>query len=244
MQRQIEKLRGHYIICGLGRMGRTIAEYLHSRKKPFVVVDIDEARTVAACREQGWPYVTGDATRDEVLQAAGIANAKALAAVLPTDADNVYVVLTARILSNALQIVARGSDERASRKMQHAGASRVVSPFSAGAMKIARFLLTPNVEDFLEIVDPRGADFELADIEITPDSPFAGKTLEEASLRRTGATVVGIRRANGERLIPPPLETRIEPGDCLFVFGAADTVNEMIGDKPPAGGILRADDES
>lgn len=233
MENRIGKLRDHFIVCGFGRMGRTICEYLHSRGKPFIVIDLDEVRTPAVCREHGWPHVIGDATSDEVLLESGITDAKALASVLPTDADNIYVVLSARILSSRLQIIARASDERARKKLEHAGATRVVSPFSAGAVKIARFLITPQVEEFLEIADPRGMDFEMADIEITADSPFAGRTLEEGEFHRRNLVVVGMRRADGAQLIPPPRDTVIEPGDCLFLFGAAETVDELIGERRP-----------
>ena len=228
MDHSIRKLKGHFVVCGFGRMGRTICRYLHSRKKPFEVIDVDGDHLSAVCRENGWLYLVGDATDDEVLLTAGILEAKALTTVLPTDADNVYVVLSARLLNESMQIVARASDEKAIDKLERAGATRVVSPFSSGAVKIARFMLNPSVEDFFEVTDDHGSQLELADVQISASSPCVGKRLMDTDLRDRGVMVVGIRRANGERLMPPPGTAVIEAGDCLFAFGSSAAVNEMI----------------
>jgi voltage-gated potassium channel len=228
MDHAIRTLKDHYVVCGFGRMGTTICHYLHSRRKPFVVIDTDGDRVAPICRENGWLHLVGDATDDEVLLMAGILEARALTTVLPTDADNVYVVLSARLLNERLQIVARATDEKAVDKLERAGATRVVSPFSSGAMKMARFMLNPSVEDFFEITDDHGSQLELADIQISANSPCVGKRLMDTDLRERGVMVVGIRRANGERLMPPPGTSVIEPGDCLFAFGSSQAVNEMI----------------
>lgn len=231
MDRAIDRLREHYIVCGFGRMGQTICEYLHSRRKPFVIIDVDGQRLEQAARERNWLYIVGDATDDEVLFRAGLVHARSLASVLPTDADNVYVVLSARLLNEKIQIVARASDEKAVEKMQRAGATRVVSPFSSGATKIARFMLNPSVEDFLEVTDDRGSQLELADIQINAKSPLVGKQLAETDLRDRGVMVIGIRRSNGERLMPPPGSAVIQVGDSLFAFGSAQAVNQMIAES-------------
>jgi voltage-gated potassium channel len=228
MDRTIERLNGHYVVCGFGRMGREICRYLESRDKPFVVIDSNPLQVEPACRDLGWLYLIGDATDDALLIKAGIRRARSLATVLPTDADNVYVVLTARLLNDRLQIIARASDEKAVDKLQRAGASRVVSPFTSGAVKIARFMLNPSIEDFLEVTDEQGSQLELADILIPPQCPYVGKKLMETDLRDRGIMVIGIRRANGERLMPPPGTAVIEAGDSLFAFGSTQAVNEMI----------------
>lgn len=233
MKNEITRLRNHFIVCGYGRMGRTICRYLHERRRPFVVVDVSADLLEKVGEEHGWLCVVGDATNDEVLRQAGIERARSLATVLATDADNVYVVLSARMLASGLQIIARASDEKAVEKMQRAGATRVVSPFSTGAVKMARFMLTPTVEDFFEITDTRGHDLELADVQITENSPYVGKTLMETDLREKGVMVVGIRRANGERLMPPPGTALLMPGDSLFAFGSSAAVNGMIGEGEP-----------
>jgi len=229
MDRTIEQLRDHYIVCGFGRMGHTICQYLDLRRKPFVVIDIDPKKFEE--RPESWLYLVGDATHDETLRKAGIDRAKALASVLPTDADNVYVVLSARLLNDQLQIIARASDEKAIQKMERAGASRVVSPFSSGAMKMARFMLNPSIEDFLEVTDDRGSQLELADVQVATGSRLVGKRLMDTDLRERGVMIIGIRRSSGERLMPPPGTAVIEPGDCLFAFGGAQAVNEMIAES-------------
>jgi voltage-gated potassium channel len=231
MQQQIDQLRDHYIVAGLGRMGDTICEYLQQRGKPFVIIDINEERLQEVCKEAGWSYIHGDATDDNVLKAAGIDRARSLASVLPTDADNVYVILSARMLNSKLQIVARASTEKAVEKMERAGASRVISPFSTGAVKIARFMINPSIEDFLEVADHRGADWELADVQIGESSSLVGKQLMETDLRDRGVMVIGIRRASGERLMPPPGTAVIHAGDSLFAFGSTSAVNAMIGES-------------
>lgn len=228
MQQAIGRLNGHFIVCGFGRMGREICRYLHSRRQPFVVVDTNADVLEPDCREQRWLYLAGDATDDSVLIEAGIQKARSLATVLPTDADNVYVVLSSRLLNDKLQIIARAGDEKAVDKLQRAGASRVVSPFTSGAVKMARFMLNPSIEEFLEVTDDQGSQLELAEIAISPQCPFVGKALKETDFRDRGIMVIGIRRAGGERLMPPPGSAVIEPGDALFAFGSSTAVNDMI----------------
>ncbi|GAB4136881.1 MAG: potassium channel protein [Planctomycetaceae bacterium] len=231
MQKAISALENHFIVCGMGRMGETICEYLHERNKPFLVIDIDENRLQEVCEKCGWLFLHGDATDDEVLKAAGVTRARSLASVLPTDSDNVYVVLSARLLSSDLKIIVRAGDEKAITKMERAGATRVISPFSTGAVKIARFMLNPSIDDFLEIADSQGNELELADVQISAESSYVGKTLKETDLRERGVMVIGIRRKNGERLMPPPGSTIIQEGDSLFAFGSATAVNAMIGES-------------
>lgn len=228
MQNELAKLRDHYIVCGSGRMGQTICNYLAERRQQFVVIDVDDERLHEVCADRSWPFIAGDATNDDMLLQAGIERAKSLASVLPTDADNVYVVLSARMLNSKIQIIARASDEKAVQKLERAGASRVISPVSTGAVKMARFMLNPSIEDFLEIADNRGNDLELADVQIGEDSPYVGKQLMETDLRGRGVMVIGIRRANGERLMPPPGSAVLHAGDCLFAFGSSQAVNNMI----------------
>lgn len=228
MEKRIRAMNGHYIVCGQGRMGQTICEFLQHRHKSFVVVDLDEERLVHNCEENQWPYVVGDATDDNVLLEAGIENASALATALATDSDNVYVVLSAKMLNPDLQIVARASDDKAVEKMERAGATRVISPFSSGAVKMARFMINPSVEDFLEIADDKGHELEIADVLVDDNSPYAGKSLMETDLRDKGVMVIGIRKKSGERLMPPPGSAVLDEGDNLFVFGSSTAINEII----------------
>ncbi len=228
MQNEISQLDEHSIVCGLGRMGQTICEYLNERNRPFVVVDRNEDRLAPICREHGWAYIVGDATSDDVLQAAGVDRASSLTTVLSTDGDNLFVVLSARMLNSDLKIIARAADEDSVSKFERAGATRVVSPFSTGAAKMARFMLNPSIEDFIEIADSRGNELELADIQLEESNPLVGHKLMETDLRDRGVMVIGIRRASGDRLMPPPGDAVLNPGDCLFVFGNADAVNSIL----------------
>lgn len=234
MNKRIESLVDHYIICGVGGMGSTIADYLGQRGRSFVVIDKDEERLKTVCNERNWPMVAGDATQDDVLVRAGIARASSLAAVLPTDVDNLFVTLSARLLSPKMQIVARADTEGSVLKLERAGADRVISPVSSGAEKIARFMLSPSIEEFFSIADEQ-CDLQLADFCIGATSPLVGKTLEEAKLRDKGVMVLTIKRANGERLVPPAGSTRIQTGDFVFAFGTASDVEAVLEENELAG---------
>ena len=224
----ISKLRDHYIVCGAGRMGVTICEYLHERGIPFVAVDVDEEQIRTHCDPAGWLSIVGDATDDDVLQAAGIKTARGLATALPTDANNVYVILSARMLRKDMSIISRASEDSAIVKMQRAGATRVISPFSTGAVKMARFMLNPSIEDFFDITDSRGNEMELADIQIDEGSPYVGKPLAQTDLRKKGIMIIGIRRRDGQYLMPPSGEATIEMNDCLLAFGKATAIQELL----------------
>jgi len=228
MQKRISDLEGHSIVCGQGRMGLEICEYLSERNRSVVVIDHNEDRIHPVCEENGWTFIVGDATDDDVLKSAGIDRAASLTTVLATDADNLYVVLSARMLNPEVKIIARAVDEKAVEKLELAGATRVVSPFRTGAVKMARFMLNPSIEDFIEIADSRGNELELADIQISPQSNYVGRKLMETDLRTRGVMVIGIRRESGERLMPPPGDAVIQSEDCLFVFGNTDAVNSIV----------------
>ena len=227
MENRIAGMSGHNVICGLGRMGHGVCEYLSKRDKPFVVIDENEDLLEELCTACGWAWVSGDAADDAVLKNAGVERAASLVTALPTDADNVYVVLSARGLSDGLQIVARATEERAIGKLTRAGADRVVSPLASGAVKMARFMLNPHVEDFLAIADDRESDLELADVQIAEGSELCGKALKESGLSEKGLMIVGIRRGDGERLMPPPPDAVIRAGDCLFTFGKSAAINSL-----------------
>ncbi len=133
------------------------------------------------------------------------------------------------MLASKLQIIARATEEKAVDKLVRAGATRIVSPFTSGAIKMARFMLNPSIEDFLEIADQSGAELELADFQISATSPYLGKKLLETGLREQGVMVIGIRRTNGDRLMPPPADAVLQSGDCLFAFGSARSINAVLG---------------
>jgi voltage-gated potassium channel len=224
MDTLIEKTSRHFIVCGYGRMGSTLCEYLHSRRQPFVVIDQDEKVLDDNFRQQKWLFVLGDSSQDETLERAGIHRARGLTTVLPTDADNLYVVLSARLLNTAIPIVARASDDRAAQKMMQAGATRVMNPFSSGAIRMARFMLAPSIENFVEVTESHGVDWEIADVQVPETSVLVGQKLSETGLRDSGIMLLGVCRMSGEKFFPPPAHLIIEPGDKLFAFGNSEGV--------------------
>ncbi|MCP4786011.1 MAG: potassium channel protein [Fuerstiella sp.] len=227
MERQINKLTGHFIICGFGRMGRELCSYLHQRRQPFVIIDENAELVTPEMRRDEWLFLQGDATQDDILQEAGIARARALTTVLPTNADNLYVVLSSRLLSGELQIVARASDDRAAQKMQQAGATRVINPLSSGAIRMARFMLSPSIENFVEVAESEGVDWEIADVHVPDDSPLVDQQLKETNLRQEGIMLLGVCRESGEKFFPPPGDLRIHSGDNLFAFGSSDNLRSL-----------------
>lgn len=227
MENKILKLSDHFIVCGFGRMGQELCEYLDKRGQSFVVIDEQEDVFSAELRQRGWLCLQGDATQDDILENAGIHNARGLTTVLPTDADNLYVVLSARLLSEDLQIVARASNDRASQKMQQAGASRVVNPLSSGAIRMARVMLSPSIENFVEVSEGEGVDWEIADVQIPDDSPLIAMALKDTRLRESGIMVLGVCRSSGEKLFPPPGDLQFQAGDSVFAFGNAEDLGRL-----------------
>lgn len=227
MENKIAKLSDHFIVCGFGRMGKELCEYLAQRSQPFVVIDEREDAFCAEQRQRGWLFLRGDATQDRTLENAGIANARGLTTVLPTDADNLYVVLSARLLSDGLQIVARASNDRAAQKMRQAGATRVINPLSSGAIRMARVMLSPSIENFIEVTEGGGVDWEIAEVQIPADSPLIAMALKDTQLRESGIMVLGVCRDSGEKLFPPPGDLQFESGDNVFAFGNAEDLSRL-----------------
>ena len=227
MENRINKLTNHFIVCGFGRMGQELASYLLNRHQPFVVIEEQEELFTSELRQAGWLFVQGDATQDDVLRKAGIARARALTTVLPSDADNLYAVLSARMLSTELQIVARASDDRASQKMMQAGATRVINPLSSGAIRMARFMLSPSIENFVEVAESEGVDWEIADVHVPETSPLVNRQLKDTNLRESGIMLLGICRSSGEKFFPPPGHLTINAGDNLFAFGSSEDLGRL-----------------
>jgi voltage-gated potassium channel len=227
MHAALKTMNNHLIVCGFGRMGRVLCRHLAEKGLPFVALDRNES-ALAVARDKGWPWLVGDATDDASLAAAGIDRARGLAVVLDDDADNVYVVLSARLLSKRLQIIARASDDRSVSKLVKAGADRVVSLYEASATKVAQLMASPNLEDFMEIFTGGASELDLAEIRVSRGSPYAGCSLENTDLRARGVIVVGIRRGQGELLLPPPSSTTIEADDSLIAVGKAHAIAELV----------------
>ena len=219
MERRLSELRDHVIVCGWGRVGRTIADYVTGAGREVVVVDVRPDRIASA----GGLTVQGDATDDAVLRAAGIERARTLVAALDTDAANLYVTLSGRALCPDLFIVARARVESAEPKLTQAGADRVVNPQHIGGARMAAFALQPHVAEFLDIVMHDGSlEFRLEEVAIPPSSAVAGASLRDSHLRdRTGAMVLAMRDVEGHFNTNPPPDTVIEPGHVLIAIGTA-----------------------
>jgi len=216
MQKQVNAQKNHVIVCGYGRMGRAIAADLHKAGRSLVVVERRPA-VVEEIERQGLLAVPGDANMEDALEQAGIARAESLIATLGTDADNLFLTLTAHGMNPDLNIIVRAEEEGNARKFMQAGASRVVSPYSTGASHIVRLLTRPEIVDFVELVaQDTDIHFAVSQIDVAQDSPLAGKTLAEARVRQvTGGMVLAIKRRAGGAIFDPQPDTRIEVGDVL-----------------------------
>ncbi len=226
MENEIDKLKNHAIVCGFGRIGRMIASQLEAGGIPFIIVD-QTAERVAEAREAGWLTLQGEATDESVLLAAGISRAKVLATVLPNDAANVFITLSARNMNAGVQIIARGEVPSTERKLLQAGANRVVLPAHIGADRIAHLILHPNARELLGGQSKSSVDFEhhltelgldLEEIEIGANSPWAHRTVGDVEKNATGRLLaVAILRKEGGTDMNPSPSAALLPGDALVV---------------------------
>lgn len=227
-RRNMSKLENHFIVCGAGRVGGRIIRELKKQRCDFVVIERDE-RLVAPLIEAGEFVIVGDATLEDNLRKARVGKAKGLVACLPDDADNVYVVLTARDLNKEMHIVARAVEEQAEPKLIRAGANRVVAPTIIGSLNMARALTKPAIADFMDSIAAEEMDLVFEDIVIGEKSLFVGKQLKDANLRKQfDVVVIAIRRKSGERIFHPSGETEIMVGDLLIVIGRAETIQKIL----------------
>ena len=226
--REMDKLKNHYIVCGAGRVGRRIIRNLQKENLPFVIIERDE-RKIAEIESENSLILIGDATLEENLIQAGVRRAKGLAACLPDDAANVYVVLTARGLNETLHIVARAVEEQAEPKLIRAGASRVVAPTIIGSQSMARALLKPAIADFMDSIVAETLDLVFDEVAVGNHSPLLNKKLSETNIsRELNLIVVAIRRKNGELFFHPVGDSVIEDGDLLIVVGKADAMQKLV----------------
>ncbi len=225
MERDIARMSGHVIVCGWGRVGREVAQFLASARRQVVVVDRDPERL----GEVPYASVHGDVTDDETLRQAGIDRAATLVAALDTDADNLYVTVAAKSMRPDLQIIARARNESSEPKLVRAGANRVVNPQQLGGDRMASFVTQPHVVDFIDVVMHDGTlEFRLEELALSPNSPLSGSTLRAAQLRdRTGALVLAIRRPDGVFVTNPSPEYMIEAGDVLISVGTAEQLGML-----------------
>lgn len=229
MQKQLEKMENHYIICGYGRIGHRIAEVLKKADVPLVVVENRE-RVIERIREDGMLYVAGNAQEEEVLREAGIGRAKGLICALSRDQDNVFVTLIAREVSDELFILVRTNEHRNMKKISRAGANRVISPYEIGADRMANVILRPHVDHFIdEILGGTTQDHVFEEIKIFEGSELAGQTLSESEIRQNYfVVIIAIIPEEGDEVVfNPGSKDRIHVGDSLIVLGDVDRIRRL-----------------
>ncbi len=224
----LDRLSNHFIICGYGRIGAIIVDEFRRQRVPYVVIDSDSER-VRALNEAGHLAVEGDASSEEVLGRAGVSRARGLIAAVSTDAENVYTILSARLMQPSLYIIGRAGSEESTRKIKRAGADRVISPYQIGGLHMAQLALRPAVVEFMQLAtSSEFLDLSMEQIEVRPGSPLAGQTIVGANLRQQfGVIVVGIRRASGRMDFNPASDARMEAGDALVLLGPPDRLVEL-----------------
>jgi voltage-gated potassium channel len=238
MQRQLAGMTGHVIVCGYGRMGQFVSKEFTAQKLPFVVIEQQAALLEDFALSSG-VGLHGDATADEVLKRAGVERARALVAVVASDADNLFITMSARLLNDKLLIVARAGDEHCERKLLRAGANRVISPYVIGGAVVARAVLRPHVLDFIELATrTEHLELQIEETRIAPTSPLAGVAVRDSQIRQDfGIILVAIKKPSGKMLFNPSSETVLAAGDVLITLGHRQQLDQL--DKLASGGLLR-----
>ncbi len=228
MDRAIETLDQHVIICGYGRVGRILAVQLEQEDMPFVVIDEDDAK-VEEAEEDGYPVLRGDATEEALLERAGLDRVRALVATVNSDADNVLITLTAKGLRPDCVVISRAKSAENEPKLRRAGADRVIQPSNIGGRRIAQILTRPVVADFLDKIGGSGVDYTLEEVPVTAHGDLDGITLRDAAVRkRFGCTVLAVRHHSDQRLDSHPSPTvPLDVGDTLVVMGSEEEVRGM-----------------
>jgi voltage-gated potassium channel len=231
MERNLIRMSNHVVVCGLGRVGRSIADSLAAQGREVVVID----RRPDRLADSPYLYVEGDATADDVLREAGIERAVVLVSALATDADNLFVTLSSRALRPDLFIVARAYVEESEAKLMQAGADRVVNPQSIGGKRMAAFVAQPHVAEFLDVVMHDGSlEFRLEEVEVAAGSPLADVSLRAAHIRdRTGALVLAMRESDGTFTTNPAPETILTVGQILIAIGTEEQLQALVGAAGP-----------
>lgn len=230
MKDEITKLSGHVILCGYGKVGQEVARVFENEGTKFVVIESSEVIAHKAT-EDGHLCIRGDATRDEVLKEAGIVRARALVAALSSDADNLYVTLSAKELHPDIFVVARMDNEASESKFKHAGANRTMSPYGIGGRRLAMLTLRPLVVDFVDTtMTNRGRELTLEDIELRPGSLVEGMTVKDGIQKSGGAQILAVRKKNDRLVTNPPSDMTLEIGDELVVIGTREQLRVIEGE--------------
>lgn len=230
IMKSINNISGHVIICGYGRNGRQAAHVLKMHGRRFVVIEQKKDVTDELTHKHSHLVLNGDATQDEILESAGIDRAAALISTLPTDADNLFIVLTARSLNPKLTIISRASDDSSDKKLKKAGANNVIMPDKIGGAHMASLVLKPDVIEFVDhITGQGGPDINLEEItfENLPEH-LRNKTIRDLEIRnKSGANIVGFKTAQGDFVINPNADTRLIPEGKLFVLGTPEQIASL-----------------
>jgi voltage-gated potassium channel len=235
-QHMLDDLNNHFIVCGFGRIGQIVAREFTRQAVAFVIIERDPERMQAAV-DMGYLAVEADASSEDVLRRLAIGRARGFIAAVSTDADNVFAILTARLLRPDLFIIARAETEDAKAKLVRAGADRVLSPYQIGGLQLAQTALRPAVVDFVQLATSSdNLDLNMEQVQIGEGAPLAGRSLIDAHLRqRFGVVVVGIQRASGGMEFNPAPESVMRVGDYLVVLGQARNLRELEAAARPVG---------
>jgi voltage-gated potassium channel len=226
---RMRTMKDHYIVCGFGRLGKIICRDLRSSRVPLVVIE-SRPEMVQFLEHENTPYIIGDATSEEVLIEAGVEKAKGLVSVVASDADNVFITMSAKGLNPALFVLARAEEERSEKKLLRAGANRVVMPYLIGAQKMAHIIVKPAISDFLELtVHNKRIGLEMEEVEVSEQSPLKGVALIDSGIRQEmDVIIVAIRTREGEMKFNPSSTTRIEAGDTLIALGKSEDISRLV----------------
>ncbi len=227
-RRMIENLHDHFIVCGFGRVGRNACDEFERAKASFLVIDRNEER-VAKAVNTGKLAIVADATQDDSLRQAGVLRAKGLIAALPSDAENLFIILSAKALNPKLTVVTRVSEEEAGEKLRRAGADTVLTPYTMAGRQLADALLRPHVVEFLDFARSNiGSEITMEEVCVSSNGESSRRTLGELlKLRRSGAIVLAIRKQGGETIFNPSSEVEISAGDFLIVMGERSSLQEL-----------------
>jgi voltage-gated potassium channel len=228
LEKIIEKMNNHYIICGGGRIGFLICRELMAGKMPCVVID-NNPEVIQKAQDEGFICFKGDATQDKILIEAGIKRAKGVVCVLPSDAENLYVILTAKELNQKIYIISRSEEEESEHRLLRAGADRVMSPYTLGGVRMAMAILRPAMLDFIEITTrQQSLELRMEEISVCKGSPIIGLSLEESGIRqRYGLIIVAVKKDSGKMIFNPLANYIITEGDMLIAMGEDENVKQF-----------------
>jgi voltage-gated potassium channel len=227
-KRMIDQLHDHFIVCGFGRVGRNASYEFQRASAPFLIMDRDEQR-VAKAENAGMLAVVADATQDDCLREAGVLRARGLIAALPSDAENLFIILSAKTLNPKLTVVTRASEEEAGEKLRRAGADTVFTPYSMAGRQLADALLRPHVVEFLDFARSNiGPQVTMEQVCVAPKTEFTRKTFGALlELRKSGVIVLAVRKPGGETTFNPAPEFEVSAGDYLIVMGERSNLQKL-----------------